>query len=151
MSRFEAKDPDYAARVQRVMDRQTIMQTIGARLIRIEVGEAEIELDVAPHILQQHGFVHAGIVTTIVDTACGCAAASLYPAQTGILTTEFKVNLLSPAAGDRLVAIGKVLRPGKTLTVCEGAVYAHAAGRPPKQIAVMLATMMQMEAPGLID
>lgn len=151
MPRFEPQNPDFAARIHRVMARQTIMQTIGARLNRIEPGEAEIELAVAPHILQQHGFVHAGIVTTIVDTACGCAAASLFAADTGVLTTEFKVNLLAPAAGDRLVAIGKVLRAGKTLTICEGAVFAHVAGREPKQVAVMLATMMQMNAPGLID
>ena len=98
-------------------------------------------MPVAPQFCQQHGFVHAGIVTTLADTACGYAAFSLMPAKAGVLTTEFKVNLLAPAAGDRLVAIGRVVKPGRTLTVTQGEVHAE-SGAERRLVAIMTATLM---------
>jgi uncharacterized protein (TIGR00369 family) len=93
---------------------------------------------------QQHGFVHAGIVTTLADTACGYAAFSLMPASAGVLTTEFKVNLLAPAAGERLIAVGRVVKPGRTLTVTQGEVHAESEGKR-KLVAIITATLMAVE------
>ena len=130
MSRFVPKVEDFAERVRASFARQNVMATIGASLVRAEPGEAEIAMPVAAQLCQQHGFIHAGIVTTLADTACGYAAFSLMPASAGVLTAEFKVNLLAPAAGERLVAIGRVVKPGRTLTVAQGEVFAEAKGEP---------------------
>jgi uncharacterized protein (TIGR00369 family) len=108
-----------------------------------------IELPFRTEITQQHGFVHAGVVTTIVDNACGYAALSLMPPTAAVLTVEYKVNFLSPAVGDRLVARGRVLRPGRTLMVCLGEVVALTDGRE-KAVATMLATMIAREDAGLV-
>jgi len=129
---------------QRVRDsfgRQLFMGTIGATLDSVRDGEVEIVLPFSPALTQQHGFVHAGAVTTIVDTACGYAALTRMPENAAVLTTEFKLNLLSPAKGDRLRARGRVVRAGKTLIVCVGEVFAE-EGSKTKQIALMTATMM---------
>src|SRR5947208_1783369 len=92
---------------ERVLESQSIMRTMGARATKLEAGPVEMELRFADHILQQHGFVHGGVITTIADSACGFAAMSLLPEGSNVLTVEFKVNLLSPAKGDRFVARGK--------------------------------------------
>lgn len=144
MSAFPARTPDFAERVRRSFARQAMMQTIGASLIRVEPGEVEIAMPVAPHLCQQHGFVHAGAIATIADSACGYAAFTLMPATAGILTVEFKINLMAPGEGERLVAVGRVARPGRTLTVTQAEVHAFAAGGQ-KLVALMTATVMTVE------
>jgi uncharacterized protein (TIGR00369 family) len=135
------KDPHFEARVRESFSRQTLMQTIGARITAIAPGEVEITMPLRAGLSQQDGFVHAGIITAIVDSACGYAALSLTPAGREILTIEYKVNFLSPAAGEQFVARGRVTRAGKTITVCSGDVTAESGGGQ-KLIASMLATMM---------
>ncbi|GIV95447.1 MAG: thioesterase superfamily protein [Herpetosiphonaceae bacterium] len=134
-------DPHFETRVRASFARQKVMGTIGARLSSVLPGEVTIELPVQESLTQQHGFVHAGIVTTIVDSACGYAAFSLMPADAAVLTVEYKVNFLSPAVGDVLIARGRVTKAGRTLTICSGDVFAVAEGRE-KLIATMLATIM---------
>ena len=117
------------------------MNTLGARLVAIRQGEAIIELPFSGHLTQQHGFLHAGVITSIVDSACGYAALSLMPERAAVLSVEFKINLMKPAAGSMFRATGKVVRSGKTLTVCSGLVEAQNENRW-TDIAVMQATMM---------
>lgn len=136
-------------RVQESFSRQPALATIGATLTRVKPGEVTIELPIRPDLTQQHGFVHAGIVTMVVDTACGYAALTLMPAASAVLTVEFKVNFLSPATGDKLVARGWVIKPGKTLTVCLGEVHAW-NGWEDKLVATILATMIARENTGLV-
>jgi uncharacterized protein (TIGR00369 family) len=140
---------DIEQRIRESFARQAIMTTIGASITHIGPGEVTIELPFRVEITQQHGFVHAGVVTTIVDNACGYAALSLMPPAAAVLTVEYKVNFLSPAVGDKLVARGRVLRPGRTLMVCLGEVVAITAGRE-KAVATMLATMIAREDTGLV-
>ncbi len=148
---FPPRDPAYAERVGASFARQTMMGTLGAAILRVAPGEVDIGLPVAPHILQQHGFVHGGAVTCLADSAAGYAALTLMEAGSGVLTVEFKINLLSPARGDRLVAEGRVTRPGRTLTVCQATVYGEAAGRR-ETVALLTATMMRVEGrPGIVD
>lgn len=122
-SRFEPRDPRWEARVTASFARQSFMATLGARLARLAPGEVEIVAADAPGLKQQHGFFHAGVTTTLADSAAGYAALSLYPAGFGVLTTEFKMNLLNPARGARLRAQGRVLKPGRTLTICAADVF----------------------------
>jgi uncharacterized protein (TIGR00369 family) len=140
---------DIEQRIRESFARQAIMTTIGASITHIGPGEVTIELPFRVEITQQHGFVHAGVVTTIVDNACGYAALSLMPPTAAVLTVEYKVNFLSPAVGDKLVARGRVLRPGRTLMVCLGEVVALTDGRE-KAVATMLATMISREDAGLV-
>ncbi len=119
MPDFPAKDPDFAQRVRASFDRQTIMGLIGARLAGVGPGVVEIELPFRADLCQQHGFFHAGITSTIADSAGGYAGFSLFPAEASILTVEFKINLLAPADGELLRAVGRVVKPGRTLTVTE--------------------------------
>ena len=116
------------------------METIGATLSRVEPGVVEVALPYRPDLTQQHGFLHAGIVATILDSACGYAAFSLMPHDVAVLTVEYKINLLRPAQGERFVAIGRVVRAGQTITVCSGDVVAH-AGTDERLVATMLATV----------
>lgn len=141
---WQPRDPAWQERVRESFARQTIMKTIGAGLVRVAPGEVEIELPFRDDLCQQHGFLHAGVVTAIADSACGYAALSLMPPSAAVLTVEFKVNLLAPARGDRFVARGRVLRPGRTLTVCSADVLAVADGRE-RPVAAMLTTMMAVE------
>ena len=141
--------PNIAQRVQDSFSRQTVMATIGAKLTLVKPGEITIELPVRPDLAQQHGFVHAGIVTLIVDTACGYAALTRMPPAAAVLTVEFKVNFLAPAAGEKLIARGWVIRAGKTLTVCMGEVHARNGGED-RLVATMLATMIAREDTGLV-
>lgn len=138
---FEASDPAFAARVRASFARQTVMTTIGAEMTRVLPGAVEIAMPYRADLAQQHGFLHAGVITTILDSACGYAALSLMPRDTGVLTVEYKVNLLAPAIGERFVARGTVTKPGRTLTVCAGDVFAQRDGEE-RMIATMLATMM---------
>ncbi len=141
---------DQSAAVRESFERQTIMATLGASLVSVEPGKAVIELPYAPHICQQHGFLHAGVVTTIVDSACGYAAFSLMPKGSAVLTVEFKVNLMAPAKGERFLATGRVVKPGRTLTVTQGEVIAIEGGKE-TTVAIITATMMRLEAkPGTV-
>ncbi len=141
MPGFEPQDPNFEARVRESFARQQVMQAIGASLTKVSPGEIEIELPFRDDLTQQHGFLHAGIVTTIVDSACGYAALTLMPAGSAVLTIEYKVNFLSPAMGKRMIARGRVTKPGRTITVCTGDVLATSNGKE-KLVATMLATMM---------
>lgn len=129
------------ARVRDSFAKQTIMTTIGAEVLSVRPGEVEIVLPFSDKVLQQHGFVHAGAVATIADSACGYAGLSMMPRDAAVLTTEFKINLMSPAKGDRLRAVGRVVRNGKTLVITLGEVFAETDGVS-KQVALITATMM---------
>ena len=128
MTAFEPADPDFATRVRDSFGRQGVMGLIGADLVRVEPGVVEIALPFKPDLTQQHGFFHAGITSTIADSAGGYAAFSLFPADSSVLTVEYKINLIAPADGDRLLAVGRVVKPGRTLTVCTFEVEAEKAG-----------------------
>jgi uncharacterized protein (TIGR00369 family) len=136
-------NPDYAARVRDSFARQGAMRTIGARLRAVEPGYCAIELEPSPAVSQQHGYVHAGIVAAIVDSAGGYAGFSLFPADASVLTVEFKLNLLAPASGTRIVAEGFVVKTGRTLTITRGEVHAE-SGRKRTLIALMQQTLMAM-------
>ncbi len=123
--------------------RQTLMQTIGAEMTRVAPGEVEIELAYRDDLAQQHGYLHAGVVTAIVDSACGYAAMTLTRAVEDILTIEYKANFVAPATGEKMIARSRVLRAGRKVTVCAGDVFALRDGEE-KLIATMLATMMTL-------
>lgn len=150
MTAHAPQDPAYDARVRASFERQRFMQTIGARILRVAPGEVDVELPVREGLAQQHGFLHAGALATVADSACGYAALSLMPAGAAVLSVEFKINLLAPAAGDRVVAHGRVIRAGKTVTVCWGEVTAY-DGENEKLVATMVATMMTVRDRGLSD
>jgi len=151
MAGFQPKNPDYRAVSIGTFEAQRAMKTLGISITRLQPGEVDLAMDYSQEFTQQHGFIHAGIVTMLCDTACGFAALSLMPEDAAVLTTEFKVNLLSPAKGERLIAHGRVVRPGKKLMVCLGEVFAEEAGRR-KQVALMTASMMVMDtSTGLRD
>jgi len=120
------------------------MATLGATLEAIAPGRVEVALHPHAAISQQHGFVHAGAVTAIADSAAGYAALTLMPPGTGVLSTEFKINLLAPALGDRIVARGKVVKAGRTLTVAQSEVFAESGGEE-KLIALLTATLMAVD------
>jgi uncharacterized protein (TIGR00369 family) len=135
------RDSGATESVRSEFKKQEVMRTIGAELSRASPGEVEIELPFKHTLTQQHGYIHAGIVTTIADSACGYAAWSVSPPKSEVLTVEYKVNFLSPAKGTKLVARGRVIRKGKTLTVCAADVFTL-ANRKEKLVATMLATIM---------
>jgi uncharacterized protein (TIGR00369 family) len=116
---FQAVDPNFEARVRDSFARQGAMGLIGARMGRVEPGYCEIELPYRDDLTQQHGLFHGGIVSAIADTAGGYATYTLFPAEDTLLTVEYKINLLAPGAGDKLIAYGRVKKAGRTLTVCE--------------------------------
>jgi uncharacterized protein (TIGR00369 family) len=122
------QDPDFAARVRASFERQRFMATLGARLVRLEPGLCEIELDWRRELTQQHEYLHAGVCTSIADSAGGYAAYTLMPADSSVLAVEFKVNLLEPAQGERFVGRGRVVRAGRRLSVCQLEVEAWRAG-----------------------
>jgi uncharacterized protein (TIGR00369 family) len=134
-------DPEFESRIRSSFARQGLMKTIGAHLVKVAPGEAEIELPYSKAVTQQHGFVHAGILSTIADNACGFAAYTFMPADSDILGVENKINFLAPAKGERFVAIGRVIKAGRTLAVCSGEVWAHNSGEK-TLVAVMQTTMM---------
>jgi uncharacterized protein (TIGR00369 family) len=135
--------PHAADRVRRSFAKQGAMVTLGATLDAVEPGYCAISLVPGPAVSQQHGYVHAGIVSAIVDTAGGYAGFTLFPATASVLTVEFKVNLLAPATGDRIVAEGFVVKPGRTLCIARGEVHAEHAGRR-TLVALMQQTLMVM-------
>ena len=135
------RDPDFEARVRASFARQEFMATLGARLELVAPGEVTIRLPYRTDLTQQHGFLHAGAVTSVVDSACGYAALTLMEPGTAVLSVEFKVNLLAPAAGKEFLAIGKVVRTGRTITVCSGELRAVDDGRE-TVVAMLQGTMM---------
>jgi uncharacterized protein (TIGR00369 family) len=145
MADFVPRDTDFEARVRASFARQRVMETIGARLVRVAPGEVEIELPFKEDLTQQHGYLHAGIVAAVVDSACGYAAMSLAPAGAEVLSIEFKLNLMSPARGHSFVARARVKRAGRNVTVCTGDLYA-VEGASEKAVATMLATMMTVRS-----
>ncbi len=150
MPAFQPTDPDFERRVQASFARQRALATLGASLSHIAPGEVDIVLPFREDLSQQHGFLHAGITTTIVDTACGYAALTLMPPGAAVLSIEFKVNLLAPGQGERFVARGRVLKPGRTITVASGEVVAFGAGKE-RLVATMTATLMTLHDRGLLD
>ena len=140
---FTARDPDFDARVRATFDGQSFMETIGARIVHVVPGEVDIECSKQSRLTQQHGYFHAGVTSAIADTSAGLAALSLFEVGTHVLTTEYKINLVAPGSGDRLLARGRVIRPGRTLTTCKADVYAHVDGED-VLIATGLFTMIQI-------
>jgi uncharacterized protein (TIGR00369 family) len=149
MPEFEPKDPDFRARLQASFARQTAMASLGVTIARLEPGEIELAMAYSAAFTQQHGFVHGGIIATVLDSACGYAAFSLTPPETSILTVEFKTSLLAPAKGERFTFRGRVIRPGRNITFCEAEAIAH-EGEASKRIAIMTATLMAVTGPETI-
>ena len=127
------------SRIRESFERQTFMATLGASLVSVAAGEVVIELPFSSALQQQNGFLHAGVTTAVVDSACGYAALSTMDPDSDVLSVEFKVNLLAPAAGSRFRAVGRVVKAGRTLTVCQGEMIALDSG---KTVALMTATMI---------
>jgi uncharacterized protein (TIGR00369 family) len=138
---FEPRDLDFEARVRASFERQRVMHTLGIRIRALAPGRIELEMPFAADYTQQHGFIHAGIVTTALDSACGYAAFSLMDKDAAVLTVEFKTNLLAPARGEMFLFAAEVVKPGRTLTVCEAKAYAVSGGAR-KLIATMTGTLM---------
>jgi uncharacterized protein (TIGR00369 family) len=145
------RDPNFEARVRASFARQAFMATLGARLEHVAPGEVTIALPYRADLTQQHGFLHAGVVTSVVDSACGYAALTLMEPGAAVLSVEFKVNMLAPAAGTEFLATGRVVRAGRTITVCTGELRA-ASDAGSTVIAILQGTMMAVrDKPGLID
>jgi uncharacterized protein (TIGR00369 family) len=140
MSSFAVQDAGFEESVRRSFEGLTLMQTLGARLRRVAPGEVDIDLPFREDLTQHHGYIAGAALTAIIDVACGYAAMTLMPPGASVLTIEYKVNFLSPAQGERMLARGRVVRPGRTVTVCSGVAVAI-VGEKEKVVATMLATM----------
>ena len=134
---------DLQERISASFSAQGLMATLGAELVRVVQGEVQIALVPRPALSQQHGYVHAGALTSVLDSACGYAALTVAPAGFDVLAVEFKVNFLRPAVADRFVATGKVIKAGKTLTVCQGEMLGEQGSRR-ETIAIMQATIINV-------
>jgi uncharacterized protein (TIGR00369 family) len=144
-------DAELVERVQASFARQGLMRTLGATLGPVSAGAVEIALEPTPAISQQHGFVHAGAVSAIADSAAGYASLTLMPPGYGVLSAEYKINLLAPAVGDRIVARGRVIKAGRTLTLAQSEVFAQTADGE-KLVALLTATMVVVEGrEGIVD
>lgn len=141
MPRFNPVDTNFEDRVCSSFDQQQFMKKIGVQLVKVEPGIVVLELDFDMTLTQQHGYVHAGVITTMADNSCGYAAYSLMPANSEVLTVEFKVNFLAPAIGKKFEATGRVIKPGRTLTICSAEVFAREK-KQNRLICMMQATMM---------
>ena len=126
---FTPPDPAWETKIRESFERQGYMRYLDARLARVEPGLVEIAVAFRPELTQQHGFFHAGVTSSIADTAGGYAGYTLFPAQSSVLTVEFKINLIAPAKGERLRAIGAVIKPGRTLAICDLKVFAISGER----------------------
>lgn len=138
----QPRNPSFAEEIKQSFAKQTIMTLIGAELSRVDPGMVEITLPYRIDLTQQHGYLHAGIVTAIADSACGYAAYSLMPANSEVLSVEFKVNLLRPAKGETFLASAEVVKSGKTLTVTRADVFGLSHSEERELIATMLGTMI---------
>jgi uncharacterized protein (TIGR00369 family) len=143
------RDAAFEQRVRASFERQAAMATIGAKLTQVAPGEVTIDLPFRADLTQQHGFLHAGIVTSVIDSACGYAALTLMDPGAAVLTIEFKVNLLAPAKGARFSAVGRVVRSGRNVTVVSGELRVVEDAT---VVAIMTGTMMAVrDRPGLVD
>jgi len=143
MTHFTPRDADFTARVHASFERQTAMTTLGIEIASLKAGEIELRMPYVEAYTQQHGFTHAGIITTALDSACGYAAFSLMPADAAVLTVEFKTNLLAPARGEHFLFHARVVKPGRTITVCDAQAYAVDDGQR-KLVATMSGTLMAL-------
>lgn len=141
----EATNPTFVEEIKESFVKQTIMTLIGGELTRVEPGVIEISLPYRTDLTQQHGYVHAGIITTIADSACGYAAYTLMPPGSDVLAVEFKVNLMRPAKGEMFVARAEVIKSGRTLTVVRADVHALSSGDKSELVAIMQGTMMRLQ------
>lgn len=141
MTIYKPSDSGYENRVRTSFARQNLMSTIGAKLHKVAPGEIHIQMPFRSELTQQNGYIHAGIITSIVDSACGYAAYTLTPVESEVLSVEFKINFLRPAVGDFFIGTGKVIKQGRKLTVCSGEAFAFDNNRE-KLIAAMQATIM---------
>jgi uncharacterized protein (TIGR00369 family) len=144
MGDYVARDPGFEARVRASFARQRLMETLGVRLTRVAAGECELEMPFDLAFAQQHGFLHAGTLTSVVDSACGYAALSLMAPGAAVMSVEFKVNLLAPASGELLIARARVVRSGRNLTIVAGDGYMR-SGDSERHVFTMLGTMMAVE------
>lgn len=140
-------EPGLQQRIRAGIRRQTLLTTMGVEIAEIASGRVALDLPFRADLCQQNGYLHAGAVTAVVDSACGYAALTRAPGDRDVLTVEFKVNLLSPARGERFRAVGTVVRSGRTLTICSGEVTAHDGTGQPRLVALMQATMMAVPPP----
>ena len=143
MTRLNPRDTEFEARVRASFARQTAMATLGIEIVSVRAGEVELRMPYAAAYTQQHGFIHAGIITTALDTACGYAAFSVMPDNAAVLTVEFKTNLLAPARGDYFLFRAHVVKPGRTITVCDAQAFAIEDGKE-KLVATMTGTLMAL-------
>lgn len=143
-------DPNFAARVRASFGKQKLMETIGARIDEVAAGRVVLRMPFREDLTQQHGFLHAGTIAALADSACGYAALSLMPPDAAVLSIEFKVNMLAPAKGDEILARADVIRAGRTIMVCRADVYAL-TGSEQKLVAAMQGTMMVVRGRELND
>jgi len=141
---FQATNPIFVQEIKESFAKQTVMALIGGELTRVEPGVIEITLPYRTDLTQQHGYIHAGVITTIADSACGYAAYTLMPQGSDVLAVEFKVNLMRPAKGETFVARAEVIKSGRTLTVVRADVHAL-TGEQRELVAIMQGTMMRLE------
>jgi uncharacterized protein (TIGR00369 family) len=146
MSTFEIRNPDYEAVVRQSFTQQGLLAHLSASLVKVSPGEVHIQMPYAKTITQQQGFVHAGALTSILDSACGYAALTLMPPESQVLSIEYKANFLSPAVGEKFLAIGRVIRAGRRITVCEGDVFALNASGDQKPLVTMLTSMIRQSS-----
>jgi uncharacterized protein (TIGR00369 family) len=143
MTSFEPKDPHFEARVKASFARQQTMATLGIEITGLGADEIELRMPQMAAYTQQHGFTHAGIIATALDSACGYAAFSLMPADAAVLTVEFKTNLIAPARGEYFLFRARVVKPGRTITVCDSQAFAVEAGQE-RLVATMTGTLMAL-------
>ena len=143
----QATNPTFVEEIKQSFAKQTVMSLIGGELTRVEPGIVEITLPYRSDLTQQHGYVHAGIITTIADSACGYAAYTLMPPNSDVLAVEFKVNLMRPAKGETFVARAEVVKSGRTLTVVRADVHALTGNDQRELVAIMQGTMMCLQRP----
>jgi uncharacterized protein (TIGR00369 family) len=138
---FEVTDPNYERRIRQSFSQQGLMKHLGARLTELKPGTAELRADHREELTQQHGYFHAGVSGSLADVACGYAAYTLMPADSSVLTVEYKINLMAPADGEELIARARVVRSGRTLKICTADVYSR-KGQTETHCAMMVATVM---------
>jgi uncharacterized protein (TIGR00369 family) len=141
---FAPLDPCYEARVRDSFARQPFMAHLGARIVHLAPGACDIEMTYRRELTQQHGFIHGGALASIADSAAGYAAFSLMPAESSVLTVEYKLNILRPAEGEAMIARGRVVKAGRTLTVVQADVYSRSAGRE-RLTVTSLQTLMRLD------
>lgn len=140
-------DPGREQQIRDSIGRQTLLTTLGVEIAEVASGRVALDLPFRADLCQQNGYVHAGAVTAVADSACGYAALTQMTGGRDVLTVEFKVNLLSPALGERFRAVGTVVRSGRTLTICSAEVTARGGNGKPRLVALMQATMMAVTPP----